>query len=127
VYEKRIDNLRKGVAIARGVCAVGVALGVGLDSPTLLWVCTIVAGACVVSAIGLAAEYLIRAWLLRPNRKLAPYQFTLAGMFILTTAVAVICACFKVLGPIAIVWMILAMLVIACIVEGIQRARAGRK
>ena len=82
--------------------------------------------ACVVAAVVLAVEYLIRAWIQRPNRKLAPYQFTLAGMFILTTGVAVICACFKILGPRAIVWMILAMLAIACLVESIQRPRAGK-
>jgi hypothetical protein len=47
-------------------------------------------------------------------------------MFILTTGVAAICACFKILGPVAIVWMILIMLAIACIVEAIQRSRAGK-
>jgi hypothetical protein len=127
VYEKRIDNARKAVAIAVLVCALGAVLGVGLHSAALLWVCTIVAGACVVAVIGLAAEYLVRTWVLRPNRNLAPYQFTLAGIFMLTTAVAVICSCFKILGPMAIVWMILAMLIVACIVECVQRARGGRK
>ena len=114
--------------MAIGMAAFGLGLVVSINvigDGLLAAIFGIGVLACVVAAIGLAVEYLIRAWIQRPSRKLAPYQFTLAGMFILTTAVAVICACFKILGPVAIVWMILAMLVVACLVESIQRRRAG--
>jgi hypothetical protein len=66
-----------------------------------------------VLGIALFFEYLIRVLFFRPGRKLPWYQFSLAGMLILTACVAVVCACLKILGPIGILWLIIALMIIA--------------
>jgi hypothetical protein len=62
-------------------------------------------------------EYLIRVLLFRPGRKLPWYQFSLAGMLMLTACMAGACAWLKILGPAGIFWLIIGLLIFACLLE----------
>ena len=119
-YEKWIDRLRKIVAIGMGVCFVAFVFTNGRPAAIgpLIGACS-----CVILTIALAFEYLIRVLFFRPGRTLPWYQFSLSGMLILTTCVALVCAWLKIIGSIGILWLILALLVLACIVERACRNR----
>lgn len=123
MYAKLIDNLRKAVPIALVVFGTGAVVCENLRIEYWAGLFEIGIWGCLAVAFGLFAEYLVRAWLFRPNRPVAWYQFTLAGMFIFTTGVAVVCSLFKVLGWSALSLLVLTLLAVACSVEAIQRSR----
>jgi hypothetical protein len=88
-YERWIDRLRKIAATGMMCCFVGSIL---IPETPLTPVLLFGAAACFVLAIALFFEYLIRVLLFRPGRKLPWYQFSLAGMLILTACAAGVCA-----------------------------------
>jgi hypothetical protein len=113
-YELWIDRLRRIAAIGMVSGFVGLLIGQGSPIGVLG---AIMAGTCNLLGIALCFEYLIRVWLFRPERNLPWYQFSIAGMLIATTCVAAVCAFLKILGPIGIVWIVIGLIIFACILD----------
>lgn len=126
MYVKYIDRVRKAVAIVFTTCGAGVVICANLRYETGATVFGVGVAACVVAAIGLACEYLVRTWVTRPSRQLAPYQFTLAGMLGMTACVALVCSCLKVFGPVTIALLVVAVVLVACFVEAAHRSGADQ-
>jgi hypothetical protein len=113
-YEKWINRLRQ--IAAYGVLSSAAGLFIQGDSlPGMI----ILLGGLVFLVLGIALffEYLIRVIFFRPGRKLPWYQFSIAGMLMVTTCVAAACAFLKILGPWGIVWLVLGLIIFACILE----------
>jgi len=121
MYEKRINTARIAVAVAMGVCGAGMVVCANLRREG--WAVAFFFGVagCLIVTVGLAVEYLARSWLQHRGRGLAPYQFTLAGMFVATTAAAALLALFRVIGPIVVPLSIVAVVLVACLVEAARR------
>lgn len=113
-YEKWIDRLRAGVAIAMVCCGLGFMFA---KNSSAMFYPAIGALSCVLLAIALAIEYLIRVLYFRPSRKLPWYQFSISGILILTAGVAAVCAWLKIQGAHGIWWLILAIAIFAGLLE----------
>jgi hypothetical protein len=126
MYAKLIDRARIAVAVAMAVCGTGAVVCANLHYRFWEEVFEIAVCGCVLAAVGLAFEYLVRAWLERPGRRLPKYQFSLAGLLGLTTGVAVVCSCCKTFGAAALVWLVVGLTIIASIVEKVCRSRENK-
>lgn len=139
MYAKTIDRIRTAVAYGFIVNGVGLVLCINLFNPVSpvstaevvvdVLTCLFLVGVviCLMATLGLVVEYLVRLCLQRSDRKLPPYQFTLAGMLVLTMCVALVCACLKMFGATVIVVLVLAVVVAAVTAELLLPPQADRE
>lgn len=115
MYAKRIDHLRKLVALFVIILGVGMAAGIQFQHQRLLVWCSFGFLLCILITIGLGLEYLIRTWLQRrKSGRLTRAQFSLTGMMLFTLYVAITCAILRLIGlPYFIVAIVLGVIVVA--------------
>jgi hypothetical protein len=123
MYAKIIDRIRLAIPLVMIFCGGGLVICANLRFETAAMIFGMGVVASVVTAFGLSIEYLIRAWLGRPGREMAWYQFSLGGIMVLTTFAAVLCAFAQIFGAGIIVPLAVFTVILACVVEGIMLSR----
>jgi hypothetical protein len=123
MYAKIINRFRTTIPFFMIFCGGGLVICVKLRCETAAMIFGMAIVASVITAFGLAVEYLVRAWLGRSGREMAWYQFSLGGLMVLTTFAAVLCGFAKIFGVGIIVHLAVVTVILACIVEGVMLSR----
>lgn len=127
MYAKRIDATRKVVAVLFAVFGLGFAIScnLGWESGSIILGCGTLA--CLVAALGLYIETLVRWWLGVRSNGLKANQFSLAEMLAATVALAVVLGFFRIFGAATVFVLIMVIVLLSCGVEVARRGSADSK
>jgi hypothetical protein len=127
MYAKRIDTLRRIVAVTFAISLPGwvACVSLGLEAGTI--VLGVSTAASLVVAFFLFLEYLIRSYVKARPKGLTGNQFTVAELLILVTLLAMSLSCYKVLGELFWPLALVLLIFVACTVEVIRRSLAAEE
>ena len=131
-YPKCVDNVRAGIVVSASVFSAGTMLGLQLGNGRVAAIFARGFLLCILAAVCLAFEYLLRSWWQWRRKRPATWQFTLQGMIAFTTMAAIVSAFVHYLGPIFLLvflillvsGVILAGAIFATMMELIHRPRS---
>jgi MFS family permease len=129
-YTRRIDTARKAVAMSFAVCGLGLVVIANIASstplsarPALGWLAVMMGlgmAASLIVAFALFVEYLVRVRIESRRSRQAWYQFSIVEVMVAMAIIGLILGVFRVLGWITIGLLLLAVLLVACVLESIR-------
>lgn len=129
-YIRRIDTARKAVAMSFAVYGLGLVVIANLARYTpnsarpALGCLAVMMGlgmaASLIVAFALFVEYLVRVRIESRRSRQALYQFSIVDVMVAMAIIGLILGVFRLLGWITIGLSLLAVLLIACVLESIR-------
>lgn len=129
-YTRRIDTARKAVAMSFAMCGLGLVVIANLGRYTRISIGPVLGWLALMTALGMAAslivafalfvEYLVRARIESRRSRQALYQFSIVEVMVAMAIIGLILGVFRLLGWMTIGLLLLAVLLIACVLESIR-------